>query len=143
VSTHNDVFADNDFCFACGGKNPLGLHLSFTLEGDDFCCRIKPKPHWQGFYGVVHGGIQSTIIDDMMSNHLFRVKRIWAATGDLSVRFRKPVPIERELLFVSRIVNQRGRIWEMSAQCMVSGEDNAPALTTAKGRFIEVPGAKV
>ena len=139
MSTHTDVFADNDFCFACGGKNPLGLHLTFHTEGDLFMTRVRPKPHWQGFAGVVHGGLQSTIIDDMMSNHLFRVHKVWAVTGDLNLRFRKPVPIEAELLFVSRIDSHRGRIWQLSADCRVADDPAGSRLTTATGRFIEVP----
>lgn len=139
VSTHNDAFADNDFYFACGGRNPLGLHLTFFSDGDLFCTRVMPKPHWQGFAGVIHGGLQSTIIDDLMSNHLFRVHRTWAATGEISLRFRRPVPIDRELLFISRIDSHQQRIWSLTGKCVLAGDPAARPLTTAAARFIEVP----
>lgn len=132
-------FVDNDFCFACGSKNPLGLHLSFYVDGDAFCTRIKPKPHWQGFAGVVHGGIQCTILDDLMSNNLFRVRGVWTATADLTLRFRKPVPLDAELLFASRIESHSGKIWTMSGTCTLAGQVDAKPLTTAAGRFVEVP----
>lgn len=138
VSKHNDVFVDNDFCFACGGRNPLGLHLAFYADGELFCSRVQPKPHWQGFASVVHGGLQSTIIDDMMSNHLFRVHKIWATTAELSLRFRKPVPIDRELLFTSRIESHQHRIWTLRGDCRLADSPEGLALTTATGRFFEV-----
>jgi acyl-coenzyme A thioesterase PaaI-like protein len=133
------VFLDNDFCFACGGKNPLGLHLQFFRDGDMFCTRVTPKPHWQGFAGVVHGGLQSTIIDDLMSNHLFRLEQAWVTTGELSLRFRKPVPIDQELLFASRVESHQGRVWNMLGDCRLAGERESALLTTARGRFIDIP----
>jgi acyl-coenzyme A thioesterase PaaI-like protein len=139
MSGQQHTFLDNDFCFACGGKNPLGLHLDFYLDGDAFCTRAMPKPHWQGFAGVVHGGILSTIIDDLMSNHLFRVQGVWTATADLTLRFRRPVPLDQELLFTSRVESQHGKIWTLSGVCVTAAEPDAQPLTTAAGRFVEVP----
>src|SRR5512134_136100 len=111
------LFVDNDFCFACGTRNPLGLHLTFFRDGDRLCTRVAPKPHWQGWDGVLHGGIQSTIMDDLMSNHLFRLERSWAVTVELATRFRKPVPLDRELLFFSRITRHSGKLWELEGEC--------------------------
>jgi acyl-coenzyme A thioesterase PaaI-like protein len=138
MSKQPDVFIDNDFCFACGGKNPLGLHLDFYRDGVAFLTRVLPKPHWQGFARVVHGGIQSTIIDDLMSNHLFRIKGVWTATADLTLRFRRPVPLDQELLFASRVESNHGKVWTMSGTCVLAAEPNAQPLTTAAGRFVEV-----
>lgn len=131
-------FIDNDYCFACGNKNPLGLHLIFFTVGELFCTRVMPQPHWQGFQGVVHGGLQSTIIDDLMSNHLFRIKQQRTVTGELTMRFKKPVPIDRELLISSQITGQRGRIWELAGLLVTSDAPSNP-LTTARARFVEVP----
>jgi acyl-coenzyme A thioesterase PaaI-like protein len=143
VSEVRATFIDNDFCFACGAKNPLGLQLTFFRDGEAFCTRVLPKPHWQGFAGVMHGGIQSTIMDDLMSNHLFRLQRAWVATADLSLRYRRPVTLDHELLFISRVENHQGRIWLMTASCTLAAESQAPPLTTARGRFVEVPPPSV
>lgn len=138
LGTERD-FIDDDFCFACGARNPLGLHLTFFADGDAFCTRVLPKPHWQGFAGVMHGGLQSTILDDLMSNHLFRVERIWCATAELTLRFRRPVPLDRELLFASRIERRQGRVWLLSGACTDGSNPDSAQLTTARGRFVEVP----
>lgn len=132
------LFVDNDFCFACGTKNPLGLHLSFYREDDRLCTRVTPKPHWQGWDGVMHGGIQSTIFDDLMSNHLFRIERVWAVTVELSARFRKPVPLDRDLLFSSSVARKSGKLWELSGECVIADEASV-VLSSASGRFMQVP----
>ena len=86
---------------------------------------------------MLHGGLQATILDDLMSNHLFRVERVWAVTAELAVRFKAPVPIERELLFTSEVVGHSGRLWTMRSECSEYGA--ARILSTATGRFMEVP----
>jgi acyl-coenzyme A thioesterase PaaI-like protein len=86
---------------------------------------------------VLHGGLQSTILDDLMSNHLRRVEHVWAATAELTLRYRAPVPIGRELLFSSEVVNHSGKLWELRGVCTIYVEDKP--LTTATGRFMEVP----
>lgn len=130
-------FADNDYCFACGSRNPLGLHLSFLQVGDTLQARVRPLPHWQGWRDVVHGGLQATIMDDLMSNHLFKICRIYAVTADLQTRFRRPVPLGCELLFTSRLTGHKGRVWSLTASCATLLEP-AVILTTAEGRFVEV-----
>lgn len=137
------TFANNDFCFACGSKNPLGLRLAFFQAGSaagspQLCTLVVPSAHWQGFAGVVHGGLQSTIIDDLMSNHLFRLEGVWAATVELSLRFRRPVPMDEQLLFISQVEAHRGRIWTLSATCRLAAQPEGAALTTGTGRFAEL-----
>ncbi len=33
---------DDRMCFVCGSENPIGLHLPFTLDGDD--CVLEQEP---------------------------------------------------------------------------------------------------
>jgi acyl-coenzyme A thioesterase PaaI-like protein len=138
------AFVNNDYCFACGSRNPLGLRLVFeeqTAPGGVrlLCTRVQPSPHWQGFQGVLHGGLQSTIIDDLMSNHLFRLEQAWAATVELKLRFRRPVPLAAELLFTSRVTAHSGRVWTLIGECLNPAASTSEVLTSAEGRFIEIP----
>lgn len=136
-------FVNNDYCFACGTKNSLGLRLVFfravACDGAQlYCTQVTPSPHWQGFAGVLHGGLQSTIIDDLMSNHLFNLERVWAATAELKLRFKRPVPLDQDLLFTSRLAAREGRVWRMRAECRLAVDPEGPLLTLGEGRFIEV-----
>ena len=51
-------------CFMCSPTNPKGLHLSFYEDGDDVVTRWIPSRDYEGWKGVIHGGIQATIIDE-------------------------------------------------------------------------------
>lgn len=133
------TFTDNDFCFACGMKNPLGLQLKFHVKGDLLCTRVVPMEHWQGWAGVMHGGLQATILDDLMNNHLFRVHRVWTATAELTMRYRLPVPLDQPLLFTSKIVGNRSKVWEANGACHLANEPEGRPLSKARGRFMEVP----
>jgi hypothetical protein len=55
-------------CFACGSRNPQGLHLCFET-GPDGCVAApwQPSPIFQGYEGIIHGGIISTVLDEAMA----------------------------------------------------------------------------
>lgn len=134
------AFVDNDYCFACGSRNPLGLHLSFVRQGDCLSTRVQPMPHWQGWENVVHGGLQATIMDDLMSNHLFKLCRIYAVTAEIRLRFRRPVPLDQELLFTSRLEASSGKLWTLSAACTTAAAPDT-LLSSGTGRFMEISPA--
>ena len=136
-------FTDNDYCFACGSKNPLGMQLHFFIErggdgSDVLCTRLKPSPHWQGFAGVMHGGLQATVMDDLMSNFLFRLRHVFVVTAELKTRFRRPVPLDAELLFTARETAHDGKVWHIRGECRLASDPSGAALTTCEGRFIEI-----
>lgn len=135
------TFIDNDYCFACGSKNPLGLQLSFYRDGDHMCTRVNPLAHWQGFEGVLHGGLQATILDDLMSNYLQNVQGVWGTTAELCLRYRKPVPMDEELVFKATLKKPGGKVWEVEGFCQLASDETVQKLTTCVGRFFLVPSA--
>ncbi|HEU5348694.1 MAG TPA: PaaI family thioesterase, partial [Ktedonobacterales bacterium] len=54
-------------CFACGLRNSQGLRLTFWAEGDEIVTEFTPDEHYQGFPGVLHGGILATLLDEALS----------------------------------------------------------------------------
>lgn len=109
---------DNDYCFACGALNPLGLHLQFRLDDEWLEASFTPAPHLQGFAGVMHGGIAAVILDDLMNNLITRKCRRLAVTGKLEVRYRKPVPIGSSLVCRAKITAQRHGLYNAEAQIL-------------------------
>jgi len=53
-------------CFACGTANPIGLHLNFFRSGDYVCSEITLDRYHGGWENIAHGGIISTILDEVM-----------------------------------------------------------------------------
>ena len=52
-------------CFACCPDNPFGLKMEFYEDGDDIVCLWDAHPNFQGWLNTLHGGIQSTLMDEI------------------------------------------------------------------------------
>jgi len=78
-------------CFACGPDNLRGLHLHFQLnENDEMIAEWTPEPSLEGYTGMIHGGLISTVLDEAMAK-IVAAKRRSALTVELRVRFRRKV----------------------------------------------------
>jgi acyl-coenzyme A thioesterase PaaI-like protein len=103
----------NQWCFACGKQNPIGLQLDFREEADKYIANFTPGPQHQGYDGIVHGGIVSTLLDEIMARYPY-AKGMDAVTARLEVRFRQPTPLGQELTVTGWITGRRGKIIEMA-----------------------------
>lgn len=104
-------------CFACGPDNPAGLHMEFFKDGDEIVCKWDPQEHYQGFHDVLHGGIQSTMMDEIASWVVFVILNNAGMTYQLNTRFRKPVLISKGMVTVrATLVSQKKRIAEIEAR---------------------------
>jgi len=85
-------------CFACGPDNLQGLKLAFAADAaGDQVARWIAASTWEGFIGVIHGGILATLVDEAMSKAV--VTRGWEAlTGELQVRYLASVTSGEALL---------------------------------------------
>lgn len=102
----------DDWCFACGRKNPIGLKLNFREENGIYITEFKPGPEHQSYNGIVHGGIISTLLDEVMVRYLYSLGH-HAVTARLEVRYRRPTPVNRTLTVTGWIVKERGKLYEM------------------------------
>lgn len=99
----------NGHCVVCGAANPHGLHLRFRRSGEGRVdCRWRPSTCWEGFAGIIHGGIVSTVLDEAMSKAIAGMG--WAAlTCELRVRIRHSVAPGAELAVSGWVVERRRR----------------------------------
>jgi acyl-coenzyme A thioesterase PaaI-like protein len=98
----------NPECIACGRENPHGLHLRFESKGQIAVSEWMPSEVWQGFRGVIHGGVITTVLDEAMSKAV--VARGWEAlTAELTVRLRKKVVPGERLMVLGMVVSRRKR----------------------------------
>ena len=97
-------------CFACGDANPIGLHLDdIRREGDEVRATLRPRPEYQGYPGVLHGGLAATALDEVMGYSAILLAGIWAATATMELRYRAQVPYDAPLPLVAGLVDARGR----------------------------------
>lgn len=117
----------NDMCFACGKKNPIGLKLEFAAEADEYTSEIEIVEHYQGFAGIVHGGILATALDEIMARLLLD-RGYKAITAKLEIRFNKPVKVGEKLWLRARLLKESHRLIETAATaCLFDGTPVAEA----------------
>ncbi|MDD3739317.1 MAG: PaaI family thioesterase [Lentimicrobiaceae bacterium] len=85
---------DNYQCFGCAPDNPFGLQMKFKLEGDEVVSEWNPKEHFQGWNGVLHGGIQATLMDEIASWVVFTILETSGVTSKMQVNLVKPLKIK-------------------------------------------------
>lgn len=109
----------NHWCFACGKLNPIGFKLEFEQYGEEYQTTFTPQREHQGYDGIMHGGLVSTLLDEVMAGYIYALG-FNAVTARLEVRYRKPTPIGEELTATARIIGKRGRIYEMAGEIRLS-----------------------
>jgi len=82
---------DGYSCFGCSPKNPLGLQMNFTEEGDSVICHWSPRDEFQGFPNTLHGGIQATLLDEIASWAIMIKLKTAGVTSRLDTRYIKPL----------------------------------------------------
>jgi acyl-coenzyme A thioesterase PaaI-like protein len=122
-------------CFVCGRENPIGLHAEFFIEGDTVCLDFVPQEHHQGYPGIMHGGLVSTLLDETVGRSAF-LKNMWVVTAKMELRYRKPVPIGRPVRVVGWTTRTRGRILEAKGEVRL--EDGSVAVD-ANAVYVEIP----
>jgi acyl-coenzyme A thioesterase PaaI-like protein len=133
------VAARNDhYCFGCGHQNPAGLRLTFyeREDGAGVWAPWTPARESEGYAGIVHGGIITTVLDEVMAWSLYQ-RGIWAVTGKLMVTFRRPVEVGVPTRAEGMFVRDRGRVIEVAGQIRRDADDALLAEATAT--FLRVP----
>ena len=100
---------NDNSCFACGKANPHGLRLDIRPTGDGVELDFTPPEKFQGWRGIVHGGIVSTILDELLA-WACTARGYDSVTGELSVRFRRPMRVGEPVHGTGRITKEKGRL---------------------------------
>ena len=92
-------------CFACGTANPIGLQLEFYRSGEHICSDITLGKNHVGWENIAHGGIISTILDEVMSWAILYFKREFFLTRKMQVKYIRPVLVEKPLTMKGSILD--------------------------------------
>ena len=69
------------------------------------------KDQYQGYPGVVHGGIIAAMMDEVMGRvFMGGGKTRFMVTAELKIRYRKPVPVGKPLTLRGRAISDNGKI---------------------------------
>jgi len=125
-------------CFVCGERNPAGVHVHFYEQDDgSVLARFTPREQHQGYPGRMHGGVITAVMDEAVGRAIMIKygEAIWGVTAELTVRFRKPVPLEVELTVVGRITKETSRLFEGTGELYLP--DGSVAVE-ASGKYVKL-----
>jgi uncharacterized protein (TIGR00369 family) len=125
-------------CLVCGVKNKAGLKARFfELENGDLAGVFSPRPEHQSYPGRLHGGIVSAILDETIGRAInIADTHTWGVTVELTVRFRKPVPLDGEVRAFGRITRDSSRLFEGTGEIVL--QDGSIA-AEAQGKYLRMP----
>ena len=103
------VGLDGYKCFGCAPDNEHGLRLEFFEDGDDVVATWKPEPCYQGWLDTLHGGIQSTLMDELAGWVVFRKLQTAGVTSRLDARFLKSISTNEPFLTIRGRIKERKR----------------------------------
>lgn len=125
-------------CLVCGTDNPLGLHGRFLqIEGDEIVGIFMPLQVHQGYPGRLHGGMLTAMLDETIGRAVnITDASAWGVTVELTVRFKRPVPLDEEVRVIARITSDKGRLFEGTGEIRL--KDGTLAVEAA-GRYLRQP----
>jgi uncharacterized protein (TIGR00369 family) len=126
-------------CFACGSLNVHGLHLELHAGGDRCWTELVLDRRFEGWEGIAHGGIVSTILDEVMAWALVD-HDVWGVTARMQVDFKRPVPIGRRIRGEGRVRESRRRV--IYAEGVIVDAEDGTELATAAATFVAAREAR-
>lgn len=116
---------DTNHCFGCGRDNPIGLKLDMKMEGNHCVAYFTPKAEHESYGDRMHGGLTSTLLDEVMGDYVFRIAGKPAYTARLEIRFRSAIRIGETVKVEGWPEVHRGRLFIMKGK--ITHADGTPA----------------
>ncbi len=130
-------------CFVCGLNNDFGLKSYFyELENGELLARFFPSDEHQSYPGRLHGGISAAILDETIGRAIINHQQssLWGVTLEFSMRFRKPVPLDKEVVVRARITAENRRTFEGTGEIVLA---DGTVAVEGKGRYLKMSLASI
>ncbi|MFZ5823284.1 MAG: PaaI family thioesterase [Bacillota bacterium] len=114
----------------------MGLKVQFERSDEGVRAQVRPARHFEGFEGVLQGGVVGGLMDDAMWYAIYATNGTVTMTAELTVRYKAPVPVETDLVVSARVVEQRRHLFTCAAN--IHGPDGQ-LLAEAAGKFLTAP----
>ena len=126
---------DNQRCFVCGRDNTAGLGVDFEIDRErrSISAKFTPSDIYQGYEGIVHGGILSTLLDEAMAKLTVSLG-IPAVTAEMTVTFKAPAAPGEELFVSGRLTHETRRL--IRAEAMI--ERGLVVIAKATGKLLRI-----
>jgi len=107
--------SDTHNCFGCSPVNSSGLQMEFYASDETVVSYITVPEHLCGWSNLAHGGVTSTIMDEIMSWAALYLLKKMLLTKNINVDFVRPVFINTPMRaegYVKEVISDREAIME-------------------------------
>jgi acyl-coenzyme A thioesterase PaaI-like protein len=119
-------------CFACGVRNGHAPRVVFETRADGGVEAVfAPRADYEGYDGILHGGVIATLLDAAMTNCLF-ARGHCGVTADLHLRYRHPVVSTEPCQLHAWIERSSQPLFVLQAELVQAGQRRV----TAVGKFL-------
>ena len=134
-------------CFGCSPVNTSGLQMTFYTNETAVYSKVTVPEHLCGWNNLVHGGVLSTILDEIMSwSAIYLLKRV-AMTTSMSIDFLKPVYVGNLLKAEGTVLEKKGkhealmegRIYNKDDVCCASATATFAIFSPAVAKRLSIP----
>ncbi len=150
-------------CLVCGAGNPLGLQARFyeleaetagaggagagggadagdagggAAAGRELLGVFTLREEHQSYPGRLHGGISSAILDETIGRAItIAHPGTWGVTAELTLRYRKPLPLSGEIRAVGRITRDTRRLFEGTGEILLG---DGTVAVEASGKYLKM-----
>ncbi|GAQ94787.1 hypothetical protein TAGGR_1973 [Thermodesulfovibrio aggregans] len=121
-----------DYCFVCGKQNPKGLRAVFNHGSGKSCAEITLEPEYQGYSGIVHGGIIAALLDEAC---VYAANSLGfnTVTAELKIRFKNPVAPKEKIVVEAEANHIKSKLIE--AKAWIKDKENK-VVAEAEGKLI-------
>ena len=126
-------------CFGCGPEHPDGLYVRGFRTSDAVLSPVIVPRRYEGPPGAAHGGIVAAYMDEILGAAAYRGANKISVTGELTVRYVAPAPLETPLLGRGRMLTDHGRYIDVEGTIELL--TNGQVVARARGRFFPVPNS--
>jgi len=134
----HELQPNSRYCFVCGLANPDGLQLRFYKTGpDEVTAEYTVPARFQGYPGVVHGGIIASMLDEITGRALMGGNPPrFMYTARLDIRYRRNVPVGIPLRLVGKA--EKVKSHTATSRGMIFGPDGE-LLAEADAILVDLP----
>ena len=126
-------------CFVCGEENGAGLHARSYVEDGVVKTALNARTEHCGYARVVHGGVVAAALDECMAWAAARLLKRCCITGELTVRYLKPVPPGRAMTVCAEVVKGNRRMVHVRGEVVDEGGEG---YARAEGKFVPLSVAE-
>jgi acyl-coenzyme A thioesterase PaaI-like protein len=118
-------------CFGCGARNPHGLKMKFSTDGKRIYSFMQVPPTMTGWDRTVHGGVLSTILDEIMGWAVICLLKKIGVTKSMTTDFIKSVNAGERLTVVGAVQEKSSERSTLMTGAIYNPDDTVCVKATA------------